>query len=62
MNNWRDWQSVAYLLALPALVVWSWQQPAFHVVPYIAILILVIGASAASATTTRTCRSGALRG
>lgn len=25
MRNWRDWQSIVYLLLLPALVVWQWQ-------------------------------------
>jgi len=24
LRHWRDWQSVAYLLALPALVAWQW--------------------------------------
>jgi beta-carotene hydroxylase len=43
MNNWRDWQSVAYLLALPALVVWAWVQPTFHPVIYSVILVLTIG-------------------
>jgi fatty acid desaturase len=43
MNNWRDWQSIAYLFALPALVTWSWLQPSVSVVTYIAILVLVIG-------------------
>jgi fatty acid desaturase len=25
MRYWRDWQSIVYLLALPLLVVWQWQ-------------------------------------
>lgn len=24
MRNWRDWQSIVYLLALPLLVLWQW--------------------------------------
>lgn len=26
MRNWRDWQSIVYLLMLPLLVLWQWQQ------------------------------------
>lgn len=43
MNNWRDWQSIAYLLGLPALVIWAWLQPVFSMSAYVAILALVIG-------------------
>lgn len=43
MNNWRDWQSVAYLLGLPALVAWAWVQPTFHPAVYGVILVLTIG-------------------
>src|SRR4051812_6625681 len=43
MNHWRDWQSIAYLLCLPALVIWSWLQPSVNAVAYVAILVLVIG-------------------
>lgn len=43
MNNLRDWQSVAYLLGLPALIAGVWMQPAFNPMTYLGILILVIG-------------------
>ena len=43
MNNWRDWQSIAYLSILPALVAWSWLQPTVNAAAYVALLVLVIG-------------------
>jgi fatty acid desaturase len=43
VNNSRDWQSLAYLLGLPALVAWSWMQASFDVKAYVGILVLVIG-------------------
>jgi fatty acid desaturase len=43
MTNWRDWQSVGYLLGLPFLVLWCWNQRTFPVIPYAVLLTLVIG-------------------
>ena len=43
MNHWRDWQSVAYLIGLPTLVAWTWMEPSFNPVAYVAILTLAIG-------------------
>ena len=43
IRNWRDWQSAAYLIGLPMLVGWCWNQPAISWVAYGAILILSIG-------------------
>jgi fatty acid desaturase len=41
--HWRDWQSIAYLLGLPTLVVWCWLQPSIIIAAYALILFLVIG-------------------
>jgi beta-carotene hydroxylase len=43
MENWRDWQSVAYLIALPGLVIWLWMEPNFNLPSYIGLLTLVVG-------------------
>ena len=42
MRNWRDWQSVVYLLALPLLVLWQWQQ-GFSWPFYLLELFLTLG-------------------
>ena len=42
MRNWRDWQSVVYLLALPLLVLWQWQQ-GFSWPLYLLELFLTLG-------------------
>lgn len=39
----RDWQSIAYLLGLPALVIWQWQAPAFNGLLYTLTLLLGLG-------------------
>lgn len=42
MRNWRDWQSVVYLLTLPLLVIWQWQQ-GFSWPLYTVELLLTLG-------------------
>ena len=42
MRCWRDWQSVFYLLLLPALVVWQWQN-GFRWPLYVLELLLTLG-------------------
>jgi len=43
LKNWRDWQSISYLIALPLLVLWCWMQISFNIIAYCSILILVVG-------------------
>lgn len=43
VHHRRDWQSVAYLIALPTLVSWQWQQAAVNAAAYGLTLMLVIG-------------------
>lgn len=43
MRYLRDWQSITYLFALPAIVVWLWVQPHFNWVAYIVLLVIVVG-------------------
>lgn len=42
MRNWRDWQSIIYLLVLPLLVLWQWQQ-GFSWPLYLLELFLTLG-------------------
>lgn len=42
LRHWRDWQSVAYMLALPLLVAWQWTQ-GFHWLLYGLTLFLTLG-------------------
>lgn len=42
LRHWRDWQSVAYMLALPLLVWWQWTQ-GFHWLLYGLTLFLTLG-------------------
>ncbi|HTF97239.1 MAG TPA: fatty acid desaturase [Cellvibrio sp.] len=42
MCNWRDWQSVFYLLLLPAVVIWQWRN-GFHWSLYLLELFLTLG-------------------
>lgn len=42
LRHWRDWQSVAYLIAYPALVAWMWTQ-GFSIVLYALLLFLTLG-------------------
>ncbi|RMX08563.1 fatty acid desaturase [Corticibacter populi] len=42
LRHGRDWQSIAYLLALPLLVAWQWWQ-GWHPVPYALVLFLTLG-------------------
>ena len=42
LRHWRDWQSVAYLLAAPGLVVWQWRF-GFNMLLYAALLFLTLG-------------------
>lgn len=42
MRNWRDWQSLMYLVALPLLVLWQWQQ-GFSWPLYLVELFLTLG-------------------
>ena len=42
MRNWRDWQSIVYLLVLPLLVWWQWQQ-GFSWALYLLELFLTLG-------------------
>ena len=42
MRNWRDWQSVFYLLLLPSLIIWQWLV-GFHWLLYIVVLFLSMG-------------------
>lgn len=45
MRYWRDWQSILYLLALPALVLWLWVY-GFSWPGYVLVLFLSVGISA----------------
>ena len=42
VRNWRDWQSIAYLLLLPALVAWQWIS-GFSWPVYLLVLFLTLG-------------------
>ncbi|MDQ2138487.1 fatty acid desaturase [Alcaligenaceae bacterium A4P071] len=42
LRHWRDWQSLAYLVAYPALVVWMWAH-GFSFVLYGVLLFLTLG-------------------
>lgn len=42
LRHWRDWQSVAYMLALPLLVWWQWAH-GFHWLLYGLTLFLTLG-------------------
>ena len=42
LRHWRDWQSLAYMLALPLLVAWQWTQ-GFHWLLYGLTLFLTLG-------------------
>ncbi|MGJ7556212.1 fatty acid desaturase [Variovorax sp. RB3P1] len=42
LRHGRDWQSLAYLVALPALAAWQWVH-GFHVVLYALMLFLTLG-------------------
>lgn len=42
LRHWRDWQSLAYLLALPLLVAWQWRH-GFHWLLYALTLFLTLG-------------------
>jgi fatty acid desaturase len=42
LRHWRDWQSLAYLIALPALATWQWFH-GFHWLLYAAMLFLTLG-------------------
>jgi fatty acid desaturase len=43
LKHWRDWQSIAYLIALPLLAIWNWQQSSINLLAYCIQLILVVG-------------------
>ena len=45
LRNRRDFQSVAYLLALPLLVVVQWRADAFSIALYLPTLVLAVGVS-----------------
>lgn len=45
LSNRRDWQSLAYLLGLPLLVVFEWQLDAIDIPLYCVTLILAVGIS-----------------
>lgn len=42
MRNWRDWQSIFYLLLLPALVIWQWHY-GFNWPLYLLEIFLTLG-------------------
>jgi hypothetical protein len=42
LRHWRDWQSLAYLVALPALAAWQWAN-GFNVLLYALMLFLTLG-------------------
>lgn len=42
LRHWRDWQSLLYLAATPALAAWSWVY-GFHIVVYALLLFLTLG-------------------
>ena len=42
LRHWRDWQSRAYLVALPALAAWQWMN-GFNVLLYALMLFLTLG-------------------
>ena len=42
LRHWRDWQSLAYLAALPALAAWQWRH-GFHAALYAPMLLLTLG-------------------
>lgn len=42
MRNWRDWQSIVYLLVLPSVVLWQWRQ-GFSWPLYLLELFLTLG-------------------
>ena len=42
LRHWRDWQSLAYLAALPALAAWQWVR-GFDVLLYGLMLFLTLG-------------------
>lgn len=42
LRHWRDWQSLAYLIALPALAAWQWIH-GFQWLLYAAMLFLTLG-------------------
>jgi fatty acid desaturase len=45
LRSWRDWQSVAYLVGLPLLVLVQWQANSFNILLYGLTLILALGVS-----------------
>ena len=42
LKHARDWQSLLYMLAFPALIIWQWQH-GFSVILYAALLFLTLG-------------------
>ena len=42
LRHWRDWQSLAYLVALPALAAWQWVN-GFNALLYALMLFLTLG-------------------
>jgi fatty acid desaturase len=48
MKNWRDWQSIAYLVAVPALAVWMWMQSDVSFIGYWLLLTLIVGVACIS--------------
>ena len=42
LRHWRDWQSLAYLIAMPALIAWQWRF-GFHPLAYALLLFLTLG-------------------
>lgn len=43
LRHWRDLQSVLWLLVLPALILWQWQQPQWQLLPFALTLLLAVG-------------------
>jgi beta-carotene hydroxylase len=43
MRHRRDWQSLAYLAGLPALVLWAWQRPTLEPLATLGLAMVVIG-------------------
>ena len=42
LRHWRDWQSLAYLIAMPALIAWQWRF-GFQPLAYALLLFLTLG-------------------